>query len=106
MSSLAATNNVENWISRTHSPSVASGSSNEGWLQNNAANGNLATNAAPLSDPWLSKPKTEQPDPWLSKAPETNDTWQQPAGSKPGVVDPWAPAAGNMGVCINYPSTS
>lgn len=101
MPSLAAASNVESWIARTHSPSVASGSSNEGWLQNNAAvangNGNLTTNPSQPIDPWLSKQhKPEQPDPWLNKAPETNDAWQQ---SKGGVVDPWAPV-GNIGVSL------
>lgn len=98
--SSAATNNVENWIGRTHSPSIASGSSQEGWLQNNAANGNLASNAAPgVNDPWLSKapPKPEQPDPWLGKTAETNDAWQS-ANSKAAIVDPWAPASSNIGV--------
>lgn len=93
-----ATSNVENWIARNHSPSIASaGSSNEGWLQNNAAaNGNLASNAAQSSDPWLTPDK---PDPWLSKAPEPTDSWQTSA-SKPAVVDPWAPSSNsNIGVC-------
>lgn len=92
-----ATSNVENWIARNHSPSIASGSSNEGWLQNNAAaNGNLASNAVQSSDPWLT---TDKPDPWLNKAPEPNDSWQTSA-SKPAVVDPWAPTSNsNIGVC-------
>lgn len=95
-----ATSNVENWIARNHSPSIASGSSNEGWLQNNAAaNGNLASNAAQPSDPWLT-----QPDPWLSKAPEPNESWQTPTPtSKPAVVDPWAPSNSNIGVCNFMP---
>lgn len=93
---------MENWIARNHSPSIASGSSNEGWLQNNAAaNGNVASNAAQSSDPWLTKAAPEKPDPWLSKAPETNDTWQTPT-SKSAVVDPWAPSNSNIGVC-NFP---
>lgn len=99
-SSLANTSNVEAWISRTQSPSVAAAAPpNDAWMQN----GNLASNSAPLSDPWLSKgaPKPEQPDPWLSKAPVTNDAWQQQsANSKPAVVDPWAPTNSNMGVSL------
>lgn len=104
-----ATGNVENWIARTHSPSIASASSNEGWLQNNAAaaaaaNGNLASNA--VADPWLTKTTTnqEKPDPWLSKVPESNDTWQTSA-SKSGVVDPWAPSNSNIGVCNQFISS-
>lgn len=91
-------------MARTHSPSIASGSSNEGWLQNNVAaangNGNPATNSSQQGDPWLSKPpqKPELPDPWLNKAPETNDAWQQPSASKTGVVDPWAPINNSIGV--------
>lgn len=92
-----ATSNVENWIARNHSPSIASGSSNEGWLQNNAAaNGNLASNAVQSSDPWLTP--DAKPDPWLSKAPEPNDSWQTPTSKAPAVVDPWAPT-NNIGVC-------
>lgn len=101
--------NTENWVARNHSPSVASGSSNEDWLQAYAAaaavgangNGNVPSNAPQLSDPWLSKPpqKPEQPDPWLSKAPETNtDAWQP---TKSAVVDPWAPST-NIGVCFTF----
>lgn len=105
--SLPVAGNVENWVARNHSPSVASGSSTEDWLQLdhrlNAAtavangNGNVASNAVPLSDPWLSKQqKPDQPDPWLTKAPETNtDAWQP---TKSAVVDPWAPS--NIGVCF------
>ncbi|XP_031631757.1 epsin-2 isoform X5 [Contarinia nasturtii] len=105
LQSLAGASNVETWIARNHSPSIASGSSNEGWLQNNPVttangNGNGTSNPSQLGvDPWLTKPSTkpEQPDPWLNKTPDTNSDAWQPASSKSGVVDPWAPASSNMG---------
>ncbi|KAH8398781.1 hypothetical protein KR222_003527 [Zaprionus bogoriensis] len=93
------------WGLRTHSPSLASGSSNEGWLQTNGnANQNGARAAAPAPvDAWLTK-STAAPglaaavpaprvatngsaaDPWLSEA--------QPAATAaaPAPADPWAAA--------------
>lgn len=86
------------WTSqRTQSPSVASGSSTEGWLQNRSTpttgiNGNTTT----VPDPWLpkgvgaEKSETVPEDPWQ---PKTN---QKLAASS--VVDPWAPVANNLEV--------
>uniref|UniRef100_A0A0K8TPB8 Putative equilibrative nucleoside transporter protein n=1 Tax=Tabanus bromius TaxID=304241 RepID=A0A0K8TPB8_TABBR len=89
--SLASAN--EPWLPhRTQSPSVASGSSTEGWLQNNstptsALNGNVSS--AISSDPWLPKPasvplttSTPPVDPWLVVDPSQN---------APIPVDPWRP---------------
>lgn len=105
--------NVDGWLPRTQSPSVASGSSNEGWLQNNGStptNGNGA-----VTDPWLSKgqPQPQQqpkPDPWLNSSTPVSDAWQPVAANNPNssagsngtaaVVDPWTPKANNMGVRI------
>lgn len=76
----SAGGNVEGWLPRTHSPSVASGSSTEGWLHNNgASNGNLVgSNGVPI-DPWLSKGQKQAPviDPWLNdKSNPVSDAWQ------------------------------
>lgn len=99
------------WIPRTHSPSVASGSSNEGWLHNNGAtNGNLVGNVgggAVANDPWLSKglKQATVPDPWLnSTSNSVSDAWQPASqANKPtaasAVSDPWAPTSAQIGVC-------
>lgn len=76
----SAGGHVDGWLPRTHSPSVASGSSNEGWLQNNGvSNGNLVGNIAAASDPWLTKAPKQAvvPDPWLNNATHSvSDAWQ------------------------------
>lgn len=96
------------WGLRAHSPSVASGSSNEGWLQTNGnANQNggrvSAAGAAAPVDAWLTKttavPAFAAPaaaprvatngssaDPWLAEA--------QPAAAPAAATaaDPWAAA--------------
>lgn len=100
---------VDSWLPRTHSPSVASGSSNEGWLQNNgASNGNLVGNigaGAVVNDPWLSKGQKQAtvPDPWLNNTSNpVSDAWQ-PASqankvtSASAVSDPWAPVSASIG---------
>ncbi|KAL9702018.1 hypothetical protein quinque_005459 [Culex quinquefasciatus] len=83
---------------RTQSPSVTSGSSVEGWLQNGAGatapagtNGNVdpwlnksATPSAPLNDAW--QPKRATPVP-------TADPWQANVGA--AKHDPWAPVSGS-----------
>lgn len=99
--SASAGSNVEEWLSRTQSPSVASGSSNEsGWLQNNgASNGNVS--GAP-TDPWLNKPAPLPTgnDPWRKGgSPQpAPDAWQPAAGKgAPGLADPWAPAGAQFG---------
>lgn len=104
--------NVEGWLSRTQSPSVTSGSSTEGWLQNGATpqkatNGNSTMQSI---DPWLTKsepPSIAPPsDPWLGKSSVLDDPWQTTGGlnsnkndfdSAPISSDPWAPIA-NIGV--------
>ncbi|XP_032598931.1 epsin-1 isoform X4 [Drosophila grimshawi] len=108
LSSAAAPAQVgDAWCMRTQSPSVASGSSNEGWLQ---TNGNASQNGrmpapAPL-DPWLTKSTANaglvaaappshgannassngvSADPWLAEP--------QPAAAPPATpADPWAAA--------------
>ncbi|ALC43307.1 lqf, partial [Drosophila busckii] len=97
------------WGMRTQSPSVASGSSNEGWLQTNGnAQQNGARAAAPV-DAWLSKSAASPAlaaapaaratsngssgDPWLAETPAAPaDPWAggQPAGAGTGALDdPW-----------------
>ncbi|XP_059615267.1 epsin-2 [Phlebotomus argentipes] len=89
------------WLSRNESPSVASGSSNEGWLNTpqGTSNGNLTTG----SDPWTTKKPTAS-DPWHtgSGVPEKTappaDPWHMHKDSSNsnsdlgGNVDPWSPA--------------
>ncbi|XP_034480645.1 epsin-1 isoform X2 [Drosophila innubila] len=96
------------WGLRTQSPSVASGSSNEGWLQTNgnaSANQNGARAAAPApGDAWLTKSTagvglaTAPPpqrvatngssaDPWLS---ETQPAVAAAAAAPAAPADPWA----------------
>ncbi|XP_016990928.1 epsin-1 isoform X4 [Drosophila rhopaloa] len=97
------------WGGRTQSPSVASGSSNEGWLQTNGnanLNGRGATPAGPPAEGWLIKPTTAGP---LGAAPVNHaanngsspaDPWlAEPAAPAPlgaaaaGLADPWAAGA-------------
>ncbi|XP_030380072.1 epsin-2 isoform X4 [Scaptodrosophila lebanonensis] len=87
------------WGVRTHSPSVASGSSTEGWLQ---TNGNANQNGGGArGEAWLTKTPAgaalaaapvqqaaasngSAADPWLAE--------QQPAAAAAtGLADPWAP---------------
>lgn len=102
---------IDSWLPRAHSPSVAPGASNEGWLQNNgASNGNLVGNigaGAAASDPWLAKGQRPAavPDPWLNNATPNlaNDAWQpasqaNKATAASAVSDPWAPASAPNGV--------
>ena len=106
-------NNTDAWTMRTQSPSLASGSSTEGWLATNgavAAAGNVALmngNGGGLaSDPWLSggagaaAAATGSIKPALASAPlvqATNiDPWisdsQKPVANvaPPAREDPWA----------------
>lgn len=110
---------VENWLSRTQSPS--SGSSAEGaWLQNGGGGGGgnstTLTNGGGVTDPWLSgRPAAAAApvDPWLNKAQEASvvDPWQSPnlnnghaaaaaaqpppAGAAPVLGDPWSASMGS-----------
>lgn len=100
--------NAESWLPRTQSPSVTSGSSNEGWLQNNGntpTNGNIGN----TNDPWLNKSQPQQQptkqDPWLNPGTPVSDAWQPATanntsnGSNGAIAaDPWTPKANNMGV--------
>nr|XP_017009517.2 epsin-1 isoform X3 [Drosophila takahashii] len=98
------------WGGRTQSPSVASGSSNEGWLQTNGnanQNGRGATPAGPPAEGWLIKSTAVGA---LGAAPVSHaanngsssaDPWLvEPAGSAAGggaaaagLADPWAGGA-------------
>ncbi|XP_049313602.1 epsin-1 isoform X5 [Bactrocera dorsalis] len=101
-------------LTRTQSPSVASGSSTEGWLHSNGAgiagaaggaailNGNsIGGGAIGGLDPWLSKTgaiggaaaaeRVEPTDPWLTES--VKPVTMAPLGAAPN-VDPWAPKAG------------
>lgn len=96
---------------RTQSPSVTSGSSVEGWLQNGASgvgatalaagtNGNVdpwlnksATPSAPLNDAW--QPKRTTPVP-------TADPWQANVGA--AKQDPWAPVTGGADAAFALPA--
>ncbi|KRG05753.1 uncharacterized protein Dmoj_GI12871, isoform B [Drosophila mojavensis] len=70
------------WGLRTQSPSVASGSSNEGWLQTNGnANQNGRIAAPAPADAWLTKTAVS---PGLAAAPPTTH-----AASNGGSADPW-----------------
>lgn len=93
------------WGLRAHSPSMASGSSNEGWLQTNGnanQNGGRAAAAAAPVDAWLTKttvgPGLAAPapaprvatngssaDPWLAEAQPV-----VPAAAAATSADPWA----------------
>ncbi|KAL7733206.1 hypothetical protein ACLKA6_004715 [Drosophila palustris] len=94
------------WGLRTQSPSVASGSSNEGWLQTNgnaSQNGARAAAPAPV-DAWLTKSTAgvglaaaappqrvatngSSADPWLS---ETQPAVPAAAAAPAASADPWA----------------
>lgn len=106
--------NGEAWALRTQSPSIASGSSTEGWLQSNGGahggaagagagaimNGNTSAAAAVGGDPWLGKSTASslaaaQP---LNNQPTTGDPWitdgaagGAAAALPPKAADPWAP---------------
>lgn len=87
---------------RTQSPSVTSGSSVEGWLQNGTGAGPAAglpgTNGN--VDPWLNKsatPIASASDAWQPKRSTpvpTADPWQP--SSNTAKHDPWAPVAGGI----------
>nr|AAF05113.1 Liquid facets [Drosophila melanogaster] len=100
------------WGARTQSPSVASGSSNEGWLQSNGnanQNGRGATPAGPPAEGWLIKSTAVGA---LGAAPlnhaanngsSSSDPWlAEPAASAAGgaaavgLADPWAPGAASQ----------
>ncbi|XP_052899627.1 epsin-1 isoform X2 [Anopheles moucheti] len=110
---------AEAWQPRTQSPSVTSGSSVEGWLQNGggagagagammmngagSTNGNLdpwynKTNAVPLGatappqtgDPWQANKRTT---PVPNAAAAGGDPWQSNATATK--LDPWAPVGSN-----------
>ncbi|XP_037934027.1 epsin-1 isoform X4 [Teleopsis dalmanni] len=97
--------NGDAWALRTQSPSVASGSSTEGWLHSNGAglNGNanvLGATAMP-TESWISKttvatvaavPPNPSSDPWLSDGVRPGAA--APASAKNlTLADPWAPKA-------------
>ncbi|XP_058466167.1 epsin-1 isoform X2 [Malaya genurostris] len=94
---------------RTQSPSVTSGSSVEGWLQNGAgATAPLATNGN--VDPWLNKstnPSAPVTDAWQPKRTTpvpTADPWQ-PSSNNITKQDPWAPVAGSTDGAFALPAT-
>ncbi|XP_058834426.1 epsin-1 isoform X2 [Topomyia yanbarensis] len=93
---------------RTQSPSVTSGSSVEGWLQNGAGA------AAPIGtngnvDPWLNKsvnPSAPLTDAWQPKRTTpvpTADPWQPSLNTTKH--DPWAPVAGSADGAFALPAT-
>lgn len=110
-------NGGDTWgLTRTQSPSVASGSSTEGWLHSNGGGAGIAGatgGAAILNgnsmgggaigglDPWLSKAgaiggvaaaeKLEPADPWMTES--VKPVTMAPLAAAPN-VDPWAPKAG------------
>uniref|UniRef100_A0A182JQ90 ENTH domain-containing protein n=1 Tax=Anopheles christyi TaxID=43041 RepID=A0A182JQ90_9DIPT len=111
---------ADSWQPRTQSPSVTSGSSVEGWLQNGAgagvAAGPMMMNGAGATngnlDPWYSKtnavpigataPLQAAPgDPWQANKRSTpvpsaaagSDPWQ--ANAPAAKLDPWAPVSNN-----------
>ncbi|GAB0089959.1 epsin-1 [Sergentomyia squamirostris] len=104
--------NPDGWLSRNESPSVASGSSTEGWLntpQSTTTNGNL-TGGGGSSDPWSAK-KQPLSDPWQTSAsipekvaPPSSDPWQLTHKDSSNLnndlttntIDPWAPAHNKM----------
>ncbi|XP_055608133.1 epsin-1 isoform X2 [Uranotaenia lowii] len=92
---------------RTQSPSVTSGSSVEGWLQNGTgggANGLAGTNGN--VDPWMNKAAAAAPlqDAWQPKRTTpvpTADPWQ----SNTAKHDPWAPVSGGIDGLSALPAT-
>ena len=102
----------ETWMSqRTQSPSVGSGSSNEGWLQNNTTpTGGMLNGNNPMPDTWLGgksnanghsglnqmntgPPPPTTADPWLGKGAILTEKTIDPWLSKAPNADPWAPPA-------------
>lgn len=93
-------NSVENWLNSTGSNRAAAAAAAAAAVSASNGNGNFAA----TTDPWLAKQsqKEEQSDPWLNKSPPplVNDAWN-PANSKSGIIDPWAPTTNNIGVCVH-----
>ncbi|XP_055530187.1 epsin-1 isoform X3 [Wyeomyia smithii] len=94
---------------RTQSPSVTSGSSVEGWLNNGAK----VSTTAPLAtngniDPWQNKislpsaPLTDAWQPKRSTPVPTADPWQPNAN--PVKHDPWAPVTGSADGAFAFPA--
>ncbi|KAH8270213.1 hypothetical protein KR018_005954 [Drosophila ironensis] len=99
------------WAVHPHSPSMASGASNEGWLQTNgnaSQNGRGTTPAGPTGEPWLAKTSaagalalvpvnnganngTGSDDPWVAEA-AAGATGGAAAAIAP--ADPWAAGGG------------
>lgn len=105
----AAGAGLDAWTpARTHSPSVTSGSSVEGWLQNGTGAGAAALPGANGNvDPWLKSSAPSASDAWQAKRTTpvpTADPWQPPS-SNPAKHDPWAPLAdGAFALPANRPS--
>ncbi|XP_062710549.1 epsin-1 isoform X6 [Aedes albopictus] len=95
---VAAGVGLDAWApARTQSPSVTSGSSVEGWLQNGTGAGATAPVAGTNGnvDPWLKTSAPSASDAWQPKRTTpvpTADPWQPPS-SNPAKQDPWAPMA-------------
>ncbi|XP_041564455.1 epsin-1 isoform X3 [Drosophila elegans] len=107
------------WGGRTQSPSVASGSSNEGWLQTNGnanQNGRGATPAGPPAEGWLIKSTatgslgaapvnhaanngSSSADPWLAE-PSASAAGGAAAA---GLADPWAAGAAPQTAALDDP---
>lgn len=94
---------------RTQSPSVTSGSSVEGWLQNGTGAGTSGTSGTNGNvDPWLNKsvtpsmPLTEGWQPKRSTPVPTADPWQP--SSNIAKQDPWAPVAGSADGAFMLPA--
>ncbi|XP_016955794.1 epsin-1 isoform X1 [Drosophila biarmipes] len=101
------------WGARTQSPSVASGSSNEGWLQTNGnanQNGRGATPAGAPAEGWLIKSTavgalgaapvshaanngSSSADPWLAEPAAS----AAGGAAAPGLADPWAAGGAPQG---------
>ncbi|XP_017066740.1 epsin-2 isoform X3 [Drosophila eugracilis] len=86
------------WGGRTQSPSVASGSSNEGWLQTNGnanQNGRGATPAGAAAEPgWLIKSTAVGA---LGAAPVNHAANNGSSSADPWLAEPAVPAAGGAG---------
>lgn len=96
---------------RTQSPSVTSGSSVEGWLQNGASGVGATAPAAGTNgnvDPWLNKSSTPSAplnDAWQPKRTTpvpTADPWQANVGAVK--QDPWAPVTGGADAAFTLPA--
>lgn len=100
---------LEAWVpARTHSPSVTSGSSVEGWLQNGTGAGATAPSGTNGNvDPWLKTSAPSASDTWQAKRTTpvpTADPWQAPS-SNLVKQDPWAPVAeGTFALPAHRPS--